>query len=83
MELSRLCTARCHSRSVRLVLLVVTTLCKGAFASLYGDVATCTFKPFDEAFASLLDWESLGKRAFAPLYGDVSVDGSFASLIGS
>ena len=59
------------------------SLCKGAFASLYGDVATFSFKSFDEAFASLLDWKSLCKRAFAPLYGDVSVDGTFASLIDS
>ena len=61
----------------------MTPLCKGAFASLYGALATCTFKSFDEAFASLLDLESLCKRAFAPLHDDVSVDGAFASLIDS
>ena len=47
--------AMCHSRGVRLVLLIGMSLCKGAFASLYGDVATFSFKSFDEAFASLLD----------------------------
>jgi hypothetical protein len=54
-ERSLHCMAMCHSRGVRLVLLIVMSLFKGAFSSLYGDIATFSSKSFDGAFASSID----------------------------